>query len=234
MAVESPRLRDMFLAQGVPADKMIVTGKPSVDQVYESIQEVEPGQVRAELGIPEDQKILLCSVPHLAEHGLVTWNEHWREIEFLISTLTQQKEAAVVLSLHPKSDPEAYQPRADRFGAILAKRRIYQLLPVCDLFVSNYSGVVMQAIGNGKPTLVIDFYGMDFPYFDEEPGLVVLRQREKLAPVVERLLTDEAYYEQLANAQQQRATDWILLDGQCTRRVVDLLYQLIENPSENE
>jgi hypothetical protein len=234
MAVESPHLRDMFLEQGVPADKMIVTGKPSVDQVYESIQEVEPGQVRAELGIPEGQRILLCSVPHLAEHGLVTWDEHWQETESLLSTLTQQKEAAVVLSLHPKSDPEAYQPWADRFGAILARRRIYQLLPVCDLFVSNYSGVVMQAIGNGKPTVVFDFLGMDFPYFDEEPGLVVIRQREKLAPVVERLLSDEAYYEQLANAQRQRADEWILLDGQSTRRVVDLLYQLIEDVSDSE
>jgi hypothetical protein len=233
MAVESPRLRRMFVEQGVPQEKLVVTGKPSVDQVYEAMQLANQRIIRKELGIPETRQVLLCAVPQLAEHLLMPWSQHWQEIEFLLATFAQLKNVSVVLSLHPKSSPSDYKPLADRYGATLAKRRIYELLPACDVFVATFSSTVMQAIGIGKPTVVVDFYGLDYTFYDDAPGVIVLRSRDQLENTLTRLFSDPQYYGLLAEAQRQQASEWILLDGKCTERVVGELYGLIESSAHN-
>jgi hypothetical protein len=227
MAVESPKVLKTFLEEGIPLEKMVVTGKPSMDQIFERMQVSEKSGLTQELGISKGQKIILCSVPQLAEHKLLSWSEHWQEIEFLFSTLTKQQGVKVVLSLHPQSNPEDYQTLADQYGAVIARRRIYDLIPNCDFLVATYSSVVVQAIGCGKPTIVVDFYGLDYTYYDDEPGVVVIKQRETLAPEVNRMICDREYYDQMVEAQIQRGPEWVLLDGMCTDRVVEELYKMI-------
>ena len=202
---------------------MIVLGKPAVDLIFEQMHQVDLSDLRTELGIPEKKSVILCAVPQLAEHNLLSWDEHWREIEFLFATLTRQPKTVVILSLHPKSNPVDYQPLADQYGAIIASQRIYSLLPLCDIFFATYSSTVAQAIGLGKPVIVVDFYGLDYDFYDQEPGVRVIRDRDMFSPTIERILNDREYYDQLAAAQKKRASEWILLDGYCTKRIVDLM-----------
>ncbi len=229
MAVESPHLKEMFVEQDISKDKLIVTGKPSADQIYGLMQNTDVDKMYQEWGVTRTQKVLLCSVPQLAEHGLLPWEEHWREIDFLLATLTAHPDAVVVLSLHPKSDPDAYKNLASKYGAIIAEQRIYSLLPGCDIFVATYSSTVVQAIGVGKPTIVVDFYDLNYTLYDDVPGVVVVNQRKKFGVILNRLVADREYYERLSKAQKENSSEWALLDGQCTRRVVDLIYRLAKN-----
>jgi hypothetical protein len=230
MAVESPHLRRMFVEQGIPAEKLVVTGKPSVDQIYEAMQPANQHIIREELGIPEAEQVLLCAVPQLAEHRLMSWSQHWQEIEFLLATFAQLKNVSIVLSLHPKSDPSEYRPLADQYGTTLAKRRIYELLPACDVFVATFSSTVMQAIGLSKPTVIVDFYSLGYTFYDDAPGVIVLRSRDHLASTLAKLFSDPQYYDLLSEAQLPQTSEWVLLDGKCTERVAEELYRLIESP----
>jgi hypothetical protein len=227
MAVESPVVFRSFLGNGVAKGKMVVTGKPSMDQIYRRLRTLDETDLRQEFGISEHQSIILCSVPQLGEHGLLSWDQHWQEIEFLFATLTGQSGAAVILSLHPSSNPGDYRPLAEKFGAILAERRIYELIPLCDILVATYSSVVAQAIGGGKPVIVVDFYSLDYTYYDSEPGVEVIKEHADLAPVLNSLVTDRGYYAEMRAAQSKRGPEWVILDGRCTDRVVQELYQMI-------
>jgi hypothetical protein len=226
MAVESHRVKEMFIEHGIPESKMVLTGKPSIDQIFKILKNTNVEEFRRELNLTEEQKILLCSVPQLAEHGLLPWNEHWREIEFLLAVLTGQSNVVVLLSLHPKSDPDQYKSIAEKYGAILTEKNIYTLLPVCDIFVATYSSTVVQAIGIGKPTIVVDFYGLNYTLYDEIPGVIVLRQREKLDGMLEKLISDREYYEKLSERQSENGREWVLLDGGRTQCVADLIYRM--------
>lgn len=230
MAVESPAAKQMFFQQGISEAKMVVTGKPSLDRIYDIFQSQSIEKIRDTLDVDPGKPIILCSVPQLGEHGLLSWEAHWQEIDFLFSALTSQKEAKVIFSLHPKSDPEAYRPYIEKYGGILARRRIYELLPLCALFVSTYSSIVAQAIACGKPTIVIDFCDLEFPFYAQESGVFILHERKRLAPTIERLLTDNSYYEKMSQAQRNRGPKWALLDGRNTQRIIDLLYKLIDCP----
>ncbi len=228
MAVESYRVKEMFVEHGIPISKMIVTGKPSTDQIYATLKNADAEKLRRELGLNENQNVLLCSVPQLAEHGLLPWDEHWREVEFLLAALTAQSNVVLLLSLHPKSDPDQYKPLAEKYGAIIADKHIYSLLPVCDIFVATYSSTVVQAIGIGKPTIVVDFYGLNYTLYDDTPGVIVLRQREKLDGTLKKMIADREYYEELSDSQHENSWEWISLDGKRTQCVVDLICQMAE------
>jgi hypothetical protein len=229
MAVASPKAYQAFRLEGIPNEKMVVTGKPGDDQMFLAIQRLGEKNIRNELGVKENQALILCSVPQLAEHGLLSWTDHWHEIDYLFKVLTSLQRSTLVLSFHPQSKPEDYKPFIDKYGAVFAKRRIYELIPACDVLVSTYSSVVVQAIGCGKPAIVIDFYGLNFDYYDNEPGIFVIKDREALSPTIQRLLYNQDYYNKIAIAQLERRAEWLLLDGKCTDRVINELYQMIEN-----
>jgi len=232
MAVEGPFSYRLFRTQGIPEEKIVVTGRPGVDQVHEAMASAYQYTIREELEIPESGRVLLCSLPQLGEANILSWEQHWQEIELLLATFARLKDVSVVLSLHPKCNPADYQSLAERYCAILAKQRIYELLPVCDVFVSTLSSTVVQAIAIARPTVVVDFYGLGYHIYDDAPGVIIVRELEHLESTLARLFSDSQYYSQLADDQRQQTGEWTLLDGKCTERVVEELYKLIENPAQ--
>ncbi|MBN1572788.1 MAG: CDP-glycerol glycerophosphotransferase family protein [Deltaproteobacteria bacterium] len=229
MAVENEFFRNILIEQGVTPSKMVVTGKPSSDYIYETLKQGDPDVIRGELGIAGDKKILLCAVPQLAEHELTSWERHWWEIEFLLYTFSKLPNVATVLSLHPRSHPPDYTPVAERYGAVIARRRIYELLPISDVFVATYSTTVMFAVGMAKPTVVVDFYGLDHDIYNRAPGVMIVNRRDQLGPSLKKLFMDDIYYDSLAASQKKSAGQWLVLDGKCTERVVGEIYALIED-----
>jgi hypothetical protein len=57
---------------------------------------------------------------------------------------------------------------------------------------------------------------------------VVIKDRDAFAPELDRQLKDPIYYQSLVDAQIARSSEWILLDGGSTQRVLDELYQMLE------
>jgi hypothetical protein len=228
MAVENKFYHDELIKQGTDKSKMVVTGKPSSDLIYETNHNNDTDSLRGELEIPSGKKVLLCAVPQLAEHDLFGWERHWWEITFLIYTFSRLRDVSIVLSLHPRSEPAEYRPIAKKYGAVIAKRRVHELLPICDVFVATFSTTVMLAIGLGKPAVVIDFYNLDYDVYDKAPGVLVIRNRNELLPNLEKLFYNDEYYRDLAASQKEPAADWITLDGRCTERVVNEIYRMIE------
>jgi len=236
MAVESPYHRDNFLQQGVPAEKIFVSGKPRYDSAAEvwKNQKIERSQICRELNIDENKAMLVCAVPQMAEHDLLSWPEHWDEIDFLFSSLAELRPAVnAVLSLHPKSDFSKYAPRAEQFGLTLVRDHSYdQLIPVCDAFLATFSSTVTLAIACHKPVIVIDFYGLGYDFFDGMAGIVVCREHAKLVKALDRLFNDNENYQQMVSGQASSAKYWACFDGQATARILDEIEQLIEQGNE--
>ncbi|MBU0596337.1 hypothetical protein KJ567_06610 [Candidatus Bipolaricaulota bacterium] len=223
-AVESEMARTVRLAEGVEESKLVVTGKSSDDLVHRIMFSDRP---RADCRSPEDGPLLLLAVPQLAEHRILPWKEHWEEMEFLFGALRRAWRGPILASLHPKSNPEKYRALAAEHGIALAEERIQRILPSCDVFVATYSSTVVQAIALAKPSVVVDFYGLDYTFYDQAPGVVVIRDRARLESELTRIQSDGGYRDQLAEAQRTSGADWCVLDGRCTERIVSLLEQLI-------
>ncbi len=235
MIVESQHTKVNMANQGVPAEKIIVAGKPRYDQAaYFWQQRAETRrQVCDALRIDPAKKLLACAVPQLGEHDLLPWDQHWAETEFLFRIFSSVlPHANVVLSLHPKSDLAQYAPRAAQYGLVIAPQRYDQLIPISDLFVASYSSTVTLAIAAHIPVVIVDFFNFDYDFFDDVKGIIVLRQREELLSTLQRILADEDYHQQLVEGQAQAACYWARFDGKATERILDLMAELIERAEE--
>src|SRR5262249_35532508 len=131
--------------------------------------------------------------------------------------------AAVLLSLHPKSDPAAYRFLEAEFGARLLDQSLREVLPAADVFVGTYSSTVRWAVLLGVPTVVVDFYGFDYDIFDHFPGLVKVTDRALLAPTLKRLVDNPLYARELREGQRRAAPSVAPFDGRACRRLIDLV-----------
>lgn len=231
MAVESRYFKDAFVEQGVPGEKIRVTGKPRYDAPAKrwSVQTAEKSRICGEVGIDAEKPLLVCAVHQAAEHGLLSWPEHWEEIEFLFGVLASLRPSAnVLLSLHPKSDFNQYAPRAEKYGLIIASDHPYdQLIPICDAYVASFSSTITLAIACHKPTIVIDYYGDGYDFFDDMPGIVVCRSHEIFSATIGELFADQECYQRLVKGQAQSAAYWARFDGKATERLLETIADLI-------
>lgn len=227
-AIESGLAQDSAVEEGVSADKVVVTGKPSVDGLADLINNADIADLREKYGIPAGNKVILCAVPQLGEHGLLPWETHMQETEFLFEQMSKLPNTSVLLSLHPKMDPKNYEPLARKYEAQIPDARVYSLLPLCDVFLATASSIVVQAIAIHKPSVVVDFSRLDpEDFYVGAPGVITLWEHADLYPTLEQLLTDDGFYIDQQSAQEKEGDKWALLDGKCTERVVREIEKLI-------
>lgn len=227
MAVESEWYLKRLVAEGLPKEKTVVTGKPTADAMVSATTEAFQRAVRQELGVG-DRPVIFLSMPQNAEHGTLSWEEHWKETEFLLSSLSQIGNSALVVSLHPKSNRAEYVPVLQKHGAILTDRRFYEILPLSRVFVATNSSTVSVAMALGKPSVVIDFYGIDDDTFDAIPGVLSTRDKAALRPALERLLNDDRWYEEQRSLLQKKTNDYLPLDERSTQRVLTEIERLMK------
>ena len=235
VAASSERARQALLTIGVvPGKEIVVVGRPEFDALYRSRQR-GPGlrdEICTNLGIDGRKKILLYSLAHFAEHKMFTWERHWRETEFLLKTFMTLEDVHTVISLPPDCRYDDYVPLAQKYNAVISRDYgITELVPICNVFFAGTSSTtVVHAIGCQKPTVVAEFYGFKYSSsFEYGGGTVIVRKRDELLPLLQRLMTDDEFYSSLANAQKEAAREWILLDGQCSTRIAKEIISLIEN-----
>ncbi|MDD4319291.1 MAG: hypothetical protein PHW10_03130 [Candidatus Peribacteraceae bacterium] len=224
VAAESEREAAAFREQGCPPEKIAITGRPSADMLNTAMQPSMEEMMREEMHIPAGKKFLLCAVPQLGEHGLLPWDEHWQEMEWLFATLAGVPDVAIVLSLHPKSDPARYRALAERHGLILATRRLAELLPWCSAFCATFSSTLSMAMALGKPCAVLGFYRLIYNMHGEVPGMDVVSDKSLLPETLRKAV-------ETPPAPPSERSRWALLDGHCTERVVQALYDLISHPA---
>jgi hypothetical protein len=221
--------RRRFVEQGAPPQKMIVTGQPSLDVLYETWQRKDDlcQRLAVDYGLDGDKPFVVFAVPQLGEHKITGWEEHWAANMAVTETLAATG-ANVLLSLHPRSDPEQYAFLEDRFGVHILREPLSEALPAADIFVATYSSTVRWAVLLRIPAIVVDYGWFGYTFFDHFEGVIKVNDHAKLAPVLKKMLGDLAYYERLQALQADTSQEITMFDGQAVRRIVDLIEERIE------
>ena len=232
VAVESKREYSRLLSAGIPKQKIALTGKARTDILYQRMQ-IDRQERAVYLGINPIKSVILLAPPHLAEHRLLDWPEHWKAIDDLIASLTSLDNVVIILTLYPGSCKEDYQAIADKHGALIPEPNdFFTLMPLCDIYVANTtSSTIVQAIACHKPAIAIDLdvsWNLSECCYDPLEGVIVVRDKHKLRPTLEHLLTDRAAYGKLVRFQREAAPDWAVVDGKCTERIVEQIKSLAD------
>lgn len=175
---------DQLLKSGVPKSKIRLVGDLSFDQLYQGLQDRNTLRkaINDACGFDSNKPLIVTALPHLAEQGRCTWDEHFRHIRHLMGEL-QAVNGSLLVSLHPRCRFEDYTFLEREFKCVLSERRLLDLLPAADLFVAGYSSTVLWAVLCGIPAVVCAFYETGWNDYQLYDNVTIIDGTRSLVPI---------------------------------------------------
>lgn len=215
---EEAKLR--YIEQGCSEEKITVTGHAAHDVLYENYRNREEHsetlRVKYSIG---GELLVVMALPQMGEHGLLPWKEHWYEINYLGKVL-QSHGIRALISLHPKMNRMQYQFLEDKYNQKIVDERLNDILPAADIFLSTFSSTLEWAVLCQIPSIVFDFYGLNYNCFDWMNGINVVNDKTLFEKKLYRLLHDKAYRLKLKENNKRDAMMISPFDGNCMSRIV--------------
>ncbi|MEE9593536.1 MAG: CDP-glycerol glycerophosphotransferase family protein, partial [Thermoplasmata archaeon] len=152
VAVMGPYAKRIFTQLGYDDGDVVVTGQPRFDALKSPYEPREA--VCRKLGIDDSHRILLFAAP--------VFRSPERRSVFvrpLVRSIKEIGDLALVIKVHPREDPGPYQEilRAEgaRETSVVTDFPVPSLLHACDLFLSNYSTMTLEALLVGRPVILL-------------------------------------------------------------------------------
>lgn len=224
MILDGEQKREAYLAAGVPAAKMRMIGDMSHDALYHSMERRGDSRARlvARYGLDPAKKLVVFAVPIFAEHNMLSWEEHRRQLDLFAAQLAGTRQN-VLLSFHPKSDREKYSFLTERYKFAAASEPLEEVLPAGDVFVGGNSSTLDWAVLCRKPVINIDYAGIGDSAYLGNPALFHAPTPESFRAALSEILPRPYYFGAM---QEERARKLSLFDGKVTERYLAFVRSL--------
>ncbi|MBO5913587.1 MAG: CDP-glycerol glycerophosphotransferase family protein [Clostridia bacterium] len=181
--------------------EILECGSPRSDALFNTDSEKQL-KVKASLGIPADKKVVLYAPTFRADGNLDCYN---MDFEAVLDALEKKTGDSWVfcMRLHPNvSDKADFIKYSDRIFSGTNYPDLYELIPACDMVISDYSSVMFDAGLINKPVMLfandIQSYAADRNfYFDiRKLPFDLAESNEQLLDCIENFDSD-GYLERL-------------------------------------
>ena len=229
LLVESEQMMRLYRGEGLPPEKLALTGTPYCDTMFAALERDN----RARAAFRRAQRVengplrILVSWPtsyhesRAAHCEFATYQDMSREI---LGWLHALPECCLTVSLHPAIQGEN-RALIESMGLSISQEYVIDLIPKNDIYISYFSSTQRWAIAAGKPVVNYDAYKVGLTIYDSAPGFHNATSFEDFKAVLQRLTSDGAFEKDVAK-QLTVAEDWGLIDGQCMQRMLATIDQL--------
>ncbi|MDH7488015.1 MAG: CDP-glycerol glycerophosphotransferase family protein [Anaerolineae bacterium] len=219
--------------QGVPAERITVTGQPRYDALHAMRQATAPDEGPDAPNLPEGERIVLfCSQPYLRYNvcGEAEARSIWRTVADGVRGLGAGHH--LVAKLHPAEDlQQTRRWLGDDFSPEWTMTRdadVMSLLWRADVLVTLISSTALEAIALGKPVVLLDLGIMPEPIPYSETGAALRAQSaQELTRRLREVLQDGDARQRLARAREAFLPAYAgPLDGKAALRVAREIHAL--------
>lgn len=178
-----------YVSEGVSEDKIKIAGDLAYDTLFDHINDKD--KLRREFfeqhRLGQDKPIIVLALPQFAEQGVMDWEQHWKEVNYLTESLSSLN-CTLLISLHPRVNPLDYEYLRGQMNILISSKPLNQILPIADLFIAVNSSTVIWAVLCGIQTVVLDFYGLDSLIFRHLNSIKYITNRSNLGIQVNEIL----------------------------------------------
>lgn len=219
----SRHLMRQYQSEGIPEEKMVLTGSLADDDLSVVLQQKDA--LRADLcrthNLTARGKLVVCSIPpdytHVAE--TCAFASYEKLLDFWVASVSAHDSIQVIFQLHP-SVQQRHRQYLESLGVTLSSQDITRLIPVCDLFITSVSSVIRLAIVCGIPVINYDVYRFNYRDYDAADGVFTIQDTDQFREMVDRLILDASFYEHARERQEACSGEWGLLDGKVKDRMI--------------
>ncbi len=229
-AVMGKYYKEMFCKQGVSEDKLIVTGHPEHDRLFELLRSVKnPGFRQTTLGsfgLDNTKPVWILAREAIVYFKLVCQEKDKQDICAVLKILSQyDPQAQIILKLHPRDAEEYYDFVRRKFPHVILIKEcdLYSLISVCNLYISQISNTMMWAIALDKPVISYDFNNQPYwHYFRDKEGIIKVDSPEELAKQI-KTFKEKGLSAQNSQKYQIAKQKYMTLDGKASERIAELI-----------
>ena len=214
---DSDNAKNFLTEDGCSESKVKVTGHLSHDDLFQALK------TDSKLNGISGRLNIIVALPQLGEHELLSWDQHWIEIDFLLTVLSELKQNLFV-SLHPKMKDKKYFELAERHGAMILKERLKEVLPFADIYTSTFSSTVPWAIALGIPTVIFDFYNLNYSFYKND-GLNVCLDKDVYKSLLSKMMNPD-YLVSVKSQMNTIKEKYPKIDGKAFNRMKSCLVNL--------
>lgn len=228
--------KKILIERGVNPDKIVITGNPIMGIVALGNDGYNTDNLRGELGIKKDAKVILLITQAQVEHGRWTIDMCESFINGVIDSIAPilTDLMRLVIKIHPAESLKDYIDIINNKKEDIIVRKDLILTHIINesdvVLVGGCSTVVLEASALGKPVILLNTFneikGIPFA----EMGLAVeVYDLSKLRSKVEEYIYDElSRGELLGKAKQFFGNNREFTDGKATLRITNLIMDMGE------
>lgn len=236
IAVESARMMEHYVGEGLPPQRLRLVGSLADDELRRDRERAAETRalLAAEHGLDPSGRLLVCALPPSQFGALpaeIEFDDYPSLLRAWTAALADLAGWNVVLRLHPRvADDEEIRPSLGDLP--VSTMETTRLVAACDVYVASVSATIRWAIASGVPVVNYDVYRFGYDDYDDVAAVLTVDTLADFRDSLGRLTADDAWYADLAAAQRQESHQWGLSDGRCGERLLELFESLIAEPKE--
>jgi hypothetical protein len=225
IASESIGMTRHYLAEGLPPKKIKYVGSPYDDRIQSHIfgrDDLHAAYRNGTKITPGTTKILVSLPPNYDDSRLhlSPFRSYVEMCRFLQQAFAQHPNAKVTVVVHP-----AYLSQtpvlSDHPNLRLSSDWVIDLIPQHD--VTCGSSTLRWASAAKKVAINLDLYKFRLKFFNKLPGLKNFEDPKDCLSFVAELTGEDTRFNDYIAANMSQAHEWAMFDGQCRKRIADLL-----------
>ena len=191
ICVDAEKTKQNLISHGIIEKKIKVTGFIEYQTLIERLDhknKIRDFLINKYFINTKKQDIIVCALPQLKEHSLCTEKQHWNIIKNICTVLCSLP-CNILVSLHPRVNFNEYEFLLKDFKIQISKEPLEFILPTASIFVSgNGSSTVLWSEIINIPTVVMDWYGLNYKIFNETDIRVIVKNEDDFKISLSKML----------------------------------------------
>jgi len=223
MAVFGDAFKDALVKRGVNPEDIVVTGQPRFDVLVNT--KYDKKWIYEKLDINKEKGLIVFASTDLSD------DEREMTVRELFIAMQQFPDKQLIIKPHPSDDGVMFVELVRKFNsdAIVVHDYLYELLSACDVLITTWSTVGLEAMILDKPIIVINLMNRpDMTSYVESGAAVEVNKPGTLSGIIEQILYDDATIQRIKEGRDQYVSDYTFMsDGKASERVTKLIREMI-------
>lgn len=185
--------KKIHIRYGISNEKIHILGDVTTQQVYDSYnnRNTIKKHIYQKYNLNPNKKLIIIALSNLWEHNLADKNTHFEIIYHTLDTCIKfQNSHNILILLHPSMKRDNYTFLERKYAIHIVKEKTMCILPIADLYISNYSSTVVWSILCNIKTLIIGYYN-SFNIYDELQSIVQIKNKDHMTQSIQQLIYEK-------------------------------------------
>jgi len=230
IALFGDNTKNMLVSEGVPPEKLVVTGNSKFDNLFPFKDPIKKKGFREKYNVPLDKKVVLVLTQWFVESGV--WSAEQRKIFVgeIVKACIDLSDVQLCFKLHAPHESEAdYREILEDLPLsplIYTTEPIHEIICMSDVVVSVSSTAALESLALDKPVLIINLFDDEGALLFKDGGVLYVEKADMIQSALKKLV-----YHPMENVDWDKMEKFVrdeayIIDGNASKRISTLIRKM--------